>query len=311
MKQKFLVVLLFVVLAGLAGCTTDMGQYPDKYWVTASKANVYKKADNFSDAVTTIKFGDELFGKAEKLRYATPKDWLEVMAGGQHGFVELKNIGDQAKTDKMRELMDSVKDRQLEATGTTSKKFRIRMAPAKDAELIEYSKEPQGVEIFSRTVNSYEEKGERRKETWYLARLADGRVGYISSLNITLTPPGELGQYTQSRRTVSWYLLRTKEDGETGKVGRDYLATYAGTAISPDADFDRVEMYNFDIKKDAYSTSFAKSGLKGRLPVTIIDNGDGNKTIQIRTIAKGKEGKFLVQEYSYPQPIKVVREYEE
>lgn len=312
MKKISLLVLVFVALL-IGACTNpEISKYEDQFWVTTSKADVYSKPTVLSKIIQTYKFNDTVFGLDKKPKYSTPKEWLEIKLGpGNYGFVERNKLGNKAFVDQLNAMKAATEGLVVQAKGLIGKKASIKTEPSRVSRTIETLKEPQIAQIYGRMIKARDEKTPDKKDIWYKIQLEDGRVGYITSSNITLTPPNEINVYTQIRNPVSWHELRTVENKETGTSGKDYIVAYASIGLDMDTDFSRIELYSYDAKSGKYSTSLARSGLAGVLPIEIIDNGDGRKSIKIRQKAKGKEGKLFVQEYSFPSPIKIVKEYEE
>lgn len=305
----FITILLFLVLAA---CKASDNKHTNTMWVIASSADVHEKPDVFSDAIDTVKFGDSVTGLDEKFRFGIPDDWLQIkLPSGKLGYVQIKYLADKTKLEKMDALLDLIETKQAQASGTTGRKAPIRLGPGRDAELIEVMRTPQNFDVYDKVTTTHTHNNREKKEVWYLVKLVDGRAGYIHSLNIKLVPPPDINMYTQGRKAVAWHMLREKEDAESGRKGRDYITAYAGTALSPGADFDRIEIYNYDPKIGAYSTSFAKSGIKGLLPLNVIDTDGGGKIIKVRLMKKNEPGSVTIQEYSFPNPIKMVREYDE
>ena len=87
--------------------------------------------------------------------------------------------------------------------------------------------------------------------------------------------------------------------------------TYWSVGSDVDTDFTRVELYTYEPRSKQYATALAKSGLYGLLPVTITDAGNARKLIEIREHPHGDAQKIHVMQYSYPSPIKIVKEYVE
>lgn len=311
-KRSSIVCALIALMFSMACTSTSDSFYVDRFWIMTSKADVYSLPNPMSRLLETLKFGDEVLGRDKKPMSNTPKDWLQIRVGQKdYGYVERSKLADQALMNEVNALIASVKDKQPQATGTVSKRSRFRLSPGRDAKLLEFLKDSQNAEIYERVVLLIKEKNKDRKEIWYKVRLEDGRVGYAYTANLNFIPPTDLNQYTQSRKIVAWQLLRTREDAEAGVTGRDYIAAYIQAGIDTGSDFTRVELYTFDLKSKQYSTAFAKSGLKGILPLNIIDDGNDKKIIQLKQLVKGRNDKLLVQEYSFPNPIKLVRQYEE
>lgn len=300
--------LLFVVfLAGIFSCDTADNFYKDRFWVIADKANIYDRPSTIAQPIQELVFGDKIYCRDKNPSYTLPKGWVEVKTGGKHGYIEKKLIADDDIYGELKKRMGSLEDSDIQGRGIAAKKTQFRMRPDKGSGLLETFKEPKNVDVFERLVIEVDKKNGKHKEVWYKVRTDDGRVGYIGGSKLRLTPPNEINMYTQVRVPVSWYLLQEKEDKETGEKGRDYLVTYSSIGSGVDVDFTRIELYNYDLKSKQYSTSLAKSGLYGILPVKITEK-DGGRLIEIREHPKGNRSKIHTMVYSFPSPIKIVNE---
>lgn len=308
--MKKLVLLCAVATLMLTGACGPKDKYFGQYWVTTGEANVLKSPKLTSEAIGKMKFGEEFTGRIENQGPFIPKELMQIKYGQGIGYIERGKIGDEAKIDAMKELMDSAKESQVQITGVTTKKTPFRMGPSRDSVLIEYMKDPANVEMFDRMIVTKETKSGPKKEVWYKVRLEDGRVGYVYTSNVKFTTPREISQYTDVRKPVSWHLLRERTDEATGEKRRDYLVSYMSLEAQGDVDYTRIELYTPDLKTGAYSTQLANSTLNGILPIIIRDEGDGKKIIELRELAKGKPDKLRVTEYSFPNPIKIVKQYE-
>lgn len=311
MRGSYIFLAVFVAVASLMGCGRRDELYGDKFRVITAKVDAYERPNVLSKVVATYKYNDELAGRDKKPRFNTPDDWLEIQVAPKVvGFVERSAIADAAIQEKLKTLADSVKDKQVQASGITKKKSRFRISPERNGQLIETLKEPVKFDMYEKVViETAGDKGPKR-EFWYKVKLQDGRVGYLYMFNVEFTPPGDIKMYTENRKPVSWYLLRERKDEVTGNTGRDYLVSYISLGREG-IDFNRIELYTNEIKSGRYATAFARGDLKGILPIDIVKNDDGTIVFRFRQLIKDKKDKLLVQEYSFPSPIKMIREYEE
>ncbi len=308
MRRTSLVPCILVLLTLATACNPKNKGF-EHYWVISQELDVLTSAPRERKVAGTLKFGDEVVGREPNLGAVIPKEWLEIKFGDGRGFVDRTHLGDKAMIDEMNGLIASVKESQVQATGETRKKTPFRLRPSTSSQMIELLKKPAKVEVFERVVVDKEKKGTSGKDVWYKVRLEDGRTGYVPDV-ISLSTPGALDQYTAARETVAWRELGEKEDPASGSKGKEYIVAYISAGTPVDVDFSRIELYTFDPKSRQYATSLAKGGILGKLPITVKDGDDGMKIIEVRLLAKDKPGKFLIQEYSYPKPIKMIREYE-
>lgn len=310
MSRSFCAAIFLIFLAFLSACQTA-DKYQDPFRVISDDAIIYERPSNTSKALQELKFGAEVMCREKNPSFAVPKGWIEAKSGAVRGFIEKKEITGKDIYDEIRGLMDGAKDASVQAVGLTRKKTALRLKPKKDAFLIERLKEPARVDVLERIVLTTDDKEKSAKQLWYKIRLSNGHAGYIYKSDIELIPPGELNVYTSVRTPVTWYVLGKKEDPATGISGNDYLVSYASVDSDIETDFTRIELYQFDPKSRQYATALARSGMYGMLPIKIIDEGGGKKIIEIREHPRGDAKKIHVMQYSYPSPIKIVKEYVE
>lgn len=307
MKSFVRFVLPLVLLTILTTCSKGDGFEP--YWVVSQKLDVFASATKGNDVIATLKFGDEVSGREPNLGSWVPKHWLEIRLDQRRGYVDRTNLADKATIDAMQVLIEGVEGHQVQGLGETLKKTPFQLGPSLSSPLIELLKEPAKVEIFERVVVDQQNKGTSRKGFWYKVRLEDGRVGYVSD-RFRLLTPAELNPYTAVRKPIAWRELREQEAPKGGGGCKDYVVAYISEGAPIDVDFTRFEVYTCNPATGQYGTTLAKGALVGKLPLTVKDGEEGQKIIEVRQALKDKPGKLLVQEYSFPEPVKMVREYE-
>jgi len=307
MFRIFRVVLLVLLSVVLSSCK-PAGKYQDHFWVIAESATLSERPVATSKVLQTLKFGAEVACREQNPSYSVPKGWVEAISGDVRGFMEKRAMAGKDMYEAIQGLMDGAKNVSVEATGLARKKASLRLKPEKDAFVVGRLKEPAKVGVLERIVVTVGEGEKATKQIWYKIRLDDGRAGFVMRSDLQLIPPGELNAYTSVRTPVTWYTLGEKTDPATGAKGNDYLVTYAAVGSDVDTDFTRVEIYLYDPRTKQYATALARSGLYGTLPVKITDAGDNGKMIELRESPNGDVKKIHVMQYSYPSPIKLVKE---
>ncbi len=309
MKPLIRLAVPLVLLSLLAGCGKADGYEPS--WVVSRELKVFASATKGNDVIKTLQFGDEVQWREHNLGSWVPKHWLEIRVDQGRGYVDRAGLADKATIDQMRELMEGVKELQVQGVAETLRKTPVRLAPSPDAKQIELLKDPAKVELFERIVVKPEGQGAAKagRTVWYKARLEDGRVGFITD-RFRLLPPASLNAYTAVRRPMAWQELRTQSGPKGGDACKDYVVAYVSEGTPLDVDFTRIEVYTCNPATRQYGTTFAKGGLLGELPLTAKEGEEGGKVIEVRQALKEKPGRLLVQEYSFPEPVKVLREYE-
>lgn len=302
---------ILTLFAALLFSCKPADKYQDRFWVTTSSANIYERPTITSKVLKELKFGSDVYCRDKNPSYTIAKGWVEAKVGDVRGFIERRVISGEDLYKEIRGLMDEAKGVPAQAAGLTAKKAYLRLKPDNAAFIIQQLKEQNNAEVLERIVLTIGDKEKPKKQVWYKVRLADGRVGFVTRFSFQMTPPAEINNYTSIRVPVSWYKLSEKQDLETGERGGDYLVTYASVDSDVDTDFTRIELYTYNLNAHQYATSLAKSGLYGILPIKIIDEGDGRKIIEIREHPRGDPKRVHVMQYSFPSPIKIVKEYVE
>lgn len=279
--------------------------------VVSEKTTVFERPSSSSAVVAELPFGSEVLCSEKGLGNEVTKGWLQVKSGGHRGFMEKRGVAEEGLYEEINRTFEEAGKAPIQATGETGKKVSLLLKPEIGAFVVELLREPARAEVLERVVTTSGEKEKARKQLWYRIRLANGRAGFVLKRQLRLTPPPELGAYTQVRTPVSWHSLGERVDPETGRRGSDYIVAYESFGSGANTDFTRVELYTFDPGTRQYGTALAKSGLYGILPLKIADAENGGKTIEIRQHPKGDRGKINVIRYSYPSPIKLLSEHTE
>ena len=308
MKNIVAGLCLLALLAMLPSCGKKADGFTSS-WVISKKLEVYPHPKKEGDILKTLSFGDEVRVREPNLGSWVGKQWIEVAYDRIRGFADRTNLGDEATIGEMKELAAGAKESQVQGAGETYKKTPFRLGPAADARQVEVLKDPERIEILERIIIDQEGRGKTGKAVCYKVRLEDGRVGYISD-RFRLVPPAALNAYTAARKAVAWRELGEKRDPASGAKGKEYIVAYTSAGLPIDIDFSRIELYTVDPKTGQYGTTLAKSALQGKLPLVVKDGAGGGKIVEIRQVAKGKPDKLLVEEYSYPNPVKMVKAYE-
>lgn len=308
-KSFQFIIVIFFSLALLACRAPD--RYQDKFWVISDKTAIHERPTNTSKLLQELKLGGEVYCRDTNPSYAVPKGWVEAKTGDIRGFIERRTIAGKEMYDEIQKLITASKETPVQAAGIVRKKAYLRLRPEKESFVIGRLKEPAKADVIERLVTTVTDKAKSSKQLWYKVLLDDGRAGFVTKSELQLTPPDELNSYTSVRTPVSWYALGQKEDPATEIKGTEYLVTYASIGSDIGTDFTRIELYQYDPKTRQYGTALAKSNLYGILPVKISDEGDSRKLIEIREHPKGNENKLHIMQYTYPSPIKLVKDYTE
>jgi hypothetical protein len=109
-------------------------------------------------------------------------------------------------------------------------------------------------------------------EDWWLARDAEGRVGWLLGSRLDVEVPDEVGQYGENQRFVGCWLLTKVTDPEAATPDHqvaEYLTVLAPPHSGLPFDFDQVRVFTWSVKKHRYETAFRLHPIQGYLPVRV------------------------------------------
>jgi hypothetical protein len=301
--------LLLLFLAACLPEAQKRERYDREMTVVVTETTVHQRPDALSRRLGTLSFG-QVVKTASEAAVGSQAGWEELqLEDGQIGFVRASALGSVELLGKLRELQESLEGVEPQAQGRTSAATFLRLEPHREAQGVEKLSAGVAVEVFERRASMHEVpakdpqgKPTSRKDIWYKVRLADGRVGWVYTGNLRFVPPADLDEYTRFRRPVAWLRLRTVEGGPLGQMG-EWLVAYSTPGVDYGADFNRVEVYTWDGK--SYGTAFARSGLKGILPIRV-ERGEKSIHYEIGEVDPKQPGKLVVRRFHFPYPYREV-----
>jgi hypothetical protein len=111
-------------------------------------------------------------------------------------------------------------------------------------------------------------------EDWWLARDAQGHVGWVLGRRFDVEVPDGISGYAENQRFVAVYVLTTVTDPQSTLPGNKvpvYLALLAPYKDGLPYDYNQARVFGWSLRNHRYETSFREHGSWGYLPVVVAD----------------------------------------
>lgn len=257
---------------------------------------------------------------------------------GREGYVEQRVIGGEDLIQRTHDLRRSIEGMPPQAEGETKTKANFRLSPGRDQEVIEVLPPGKKFEVYERVVtvrrSVYDEKtasaargraqGENvsaeelpsgdevlddvKKDVWYKVKIEDGRVGYLYTHNMKLTPPEDIGKLVPFMRIVGWRIVNVAEDPDVG-AKNNYIAAFAPIGKDPGCDYTRLYFMSWLPRLKRRTVTWQRP-ISGILPITNY-HFEGKSGFSVRYLHPTNRDKLVLASFAFVKgSIKKVSEEE-
>lgn len=254
--------------------------------ITIRTCSLYRSANLNSEVIR------ELPAEASVHLMDKVGEWYRVRTrDGREGYIEQKMIGGEEIIQQIQGLKRSIEGIPPQAEGVTKARANFRLQPGREHTVVEVLPQGKKFEVYERVVTirhsardslagqqdgpdktaSDASIGEMtlddfKKDAWYKVKIEDGRVGYLYSHNMTLTPPEDIARLVPFMRMVAWRTINVTDDPDRGPMN-NYLVAYAPIGKDAGCDYTKLYLMSWSSRLQRRIISWQMK-LSGILPIT-------------------------------------------
>jgi hypothetical protein len=252
-------------------------------------------------------------------------DWFRIRTReGREGYLDQKLVGGKEIILKTQELRKSIEGMPAQAEGVTKTRANFRLEPGREHEIIEVLPPGKKFEVYERVVTTRsnsaaksvsaggrgeglssaaedasrgdETSDDVKKDVWYKVKIEDGRVGYLYTHNMKLTPPEDIARAVPFMRIVAWRSINVTDDPDRG-AKNNYVVAYAPIGKDPGSDYSRLYLMNWSSKLNRRNINW-QVPISGILPITDY-HFEGKPGFSVRYLHPSKKGKLVLASYVF------------
>ena len=301
---------LLFALAMLPACGRGRGRTLEVMYVSAPQAFLRDRVAAVYNKTSTVKNGDRVDVLDREKRFVKVRT-----STGIEGWIEQRYLITQQVFDHFQSLTKDHQNDPVQATGSTRNDTNLHIEPGRETDHLYLLPAASKVSVLARGmaertgVVTPPSPGKKDKaagpvmEDWWLARDAQGHVGWLLARMVDLDVPLEIAQYAEGQRFVAFFKLNEVQD-EDKKVPQ-YLALLSEPKDGQPFDFDKVHVFTWNVKRHRYETAYRERNLNGVLPVTVTheDFGkEGDLPVFILRV-KDDNGNVVERKYKLNTPL--------
>ncbi|MGA8429146.1 MAG: SH3 domain-containing protein [Candidatus Sulfotelmatobacter sp.] len=324
-------------MLALSACTRRGHRVLEVAYVSAPQAILRDQVAAIYNRVGTVKNGERVEVMEHEKRFARVRT-----TGGIEGWIEQRFLVDQKIYDGLQKLTQDNQNDPVQAPGVLRNDTNLHIAPGRDTEHLYLLTSGSKVSLLKRGTAEKQpglapltpRPGSKAPagpalEDWWLARDAQGRVGWVLARMVDVDVPLEIAQYAEGQRFMAFFVLnevqdlvtekpaRNKKgsaasadasansDQPTGKLVSQYLCVLTDPHDGLPYDFDQIRVFTWNVRKHRYETAYREHGLNGVLPVTVTKEAfDKEGTLPVFILrVKDDAGNVSERKYKLNTPI--------
>ena len=281
-------------------------------YVSAPQAALRDQVALIYNRVGNVKNGERVEVLEREKRFARVRT-----ATGVEGWIEQRNLVDQATYDGLQKLTKDNQDDPVQAPGVLRNDTNLHVTPGRETEHLYQLASGAKVSLLKRA--TAEKPGALAPakpvragskavagpvlEDWWLVRDATGHVGWVLARMVDVDAPLDIAQYAEGQRFVAFFVLDEVQDGD--KKVPQYLCALTESHDGLPFDFDQIRVFTWNVRKHRYETAYREHGLAGVLPVTVTqENFDKEGTLPVFILrVKDDSGNVTQRKYKLNTPI--------
>ena len=295
-------------------------QFVPKDGMTIRPTSLYQTANPNSEVIRKLPAETpvHLMDKVGDMFRARTRD-------GREGYIEQRAVGGDEIIHKTQELRLSIEGLPIQAEAVTKTKANFRLAPGRHHEVVETLPPGKKLEVYERVVTlrkntpidrnavkgkpgaeqpkSLEDIGsldensdDVRKDVWYKVKIEDGRVGYIFTHNMKLTPPDDIAKAVPFMRMIAWRTVNSTDDPDRG-LKNNYIVAYAPIGKDAGCDYSRLYFMSWSPKLKRRIITW-QLRIDGILPITDY-HFEGKPGFSVRYLHPTKKDRLVLASFVF------------